>query len=149
MADTYSTFQRTIHDDMVAPFPGAVETVRELRRLGIAVGVVTSKRREVAGRTLRRCGLEADYDVLVSADDVERGKPDPEPVLRALEHLGVGGRPVDALFVGDSPHDVKAGKAAGTRTAAALWGPFGHDVLEAEEPDYYLREPTELLSLRP
>lgn len=149
MAETYSAFQKTIHDDMVTPFPGAVEMVDELRRRGVGIAVVTSKRREMAGRTLARCGLGKAYEVLVAADDVDRAKPDPEPVLRALDELGLSGRPERALFVGDSPFDLRAGKAAGTRTAAALWGPFRHDVLEAEGADYYLRAPGDVLALRP
>jgi pyrophosphatase PpaX len=149
MASTYSTFQKTIHDQMVAPFPGAVELVVALRARGVAVGVVTSKRREVATRTLARCGFAEAYEVLVCADDVSRGKPDPEPVLLALDRLGLSGAAGRSLFVGDSPHDLKAGRAAGTRTAAALWGPFAHDVLRAEGADFYVGEPTEVLSLEP
>jgi len=149
MAETYSAFQKTIHDEMVAPFPGALEMVGELRRRGVGVAVVTSKRREMAGRTLARCGFGDAYDVLVAADDVERAKPHPEPVLRALDQLRLGGMADRTLFVGDSPFDLRAGRAAGTRTAAALWGPFGHDVLEAEAADYYLSSPMEVLGLRP
>lgn len=149
MARTYSEFQKTIHDQMVAPFPGAVEMVGALGKRGVAVGVVTSKRREVAGRTLARCGFANAYQVLVTADEVSRGKPDPEPVLLALDRLGLTEAAGRSLFVGDSPHDLKAGRAAGTKTAAALWGPFEHDVLRAEAADFYLGEPGEVLSLEP
>ncbi len=149
MAETYATFQKTIHDQMVAPFPGAVEMVEELRHGGVAVGVVTSKRREMARRTLARCGFDGAYDVLVAADDVERAKPDPEPVLRALDQLGLTAAAKRTLFVGDSPFDLRSGRAAGTRTAAALWGPFRHEVLVAEAADYYVNAPGEVLKLRP
>jgi pyrophosphatase PpaX len=149
MARTYSAFQRTIHDQMVSPFPGTVEMVAALRARGVVVGVVTSKRREVAGRTLARCGFADAYEVLVCADDVTRGKPDPEPVLLALRRLGLSQVAGRSLFVGDSPHDLKAGRAAGTKTAAALWGPFAHDVLRAEAADFYVGEPGDVLSLEP
>jgi len=149
MTDTYSSFQRTIHDQMVAPFTGAVEMVAALRERGVVVGVVTSKRRQVAMRTLARCGFDGAYDVLVCADEVSRGKPDPEPVLLALERLELTDDAGMSLFVGDSPHDLKAGRAAGTRTAAAMWGPFDHDVLRAEAADFYVDEPGAVLSLRP
>ncbi len=149
MARTYGDFQKTIHDQMVTPFPGAVEMVAALRARGVAVGVVTSKRLEIARRTLARCGFTDGYDVLVCADEVTRGKPDPEPVILALERLDLTGAADRTLFVGDSPHDLKAGRAAGTKTAAALWGPFAHDVLRAEEADYYVDEPSEVLSLEP
>jgi len=139
MAETYVTRQLELHDDMARPFPGAVELLSELRGRGVRTAVVTSKRRGMATRTLERCGLGEAYDVLVGADDVARAKPDPEPVRTALTLLGLDGTERDrALFVGDSPFDMRAGRGAGTRTAAALWGPFSRAVLEAESPDYWL-----------
>jgi pyrophosphatase PpaX len=84
-------------------------------------------------------------DVLVSCDDVARPKPDPEPVHRALEWLGVGAD--DVVFVGDSLHDLHCGHAAGVRTAAALWGPFTRDDLAAGDPDFWLEAPADLLGV--
>jgi len=149
MAETYSTYQRTIHDDLVAPYPGAVEVTRALRDGGAAVGVVTSKRSAMALRTLERCGLGDAYDVLVTADDVLRGKPDPEPVLMALDRLGLAGEAGWTLMVGDSPFDIRAGRSAGTRTAAALWGSCTREVLAAEAPDWLVSRLDEVLTLRP
>jgi pyrophosphatase PpaX len=68
----------------------------------------------------------------VSELDTPRGKPDPAPVLLALERLGVAAS--DAVFVGDSTHDVVAGNAAGVETIAVLWGPFARAQLEAAKP---------------
>ncbi|NJD18800.1 MAG: HAD-IA family hydrolase [Gemmatimonadetes bacterium] len=149
MAETYSTYQRAIHDDMVKPFPGTVEVVRALKGMGSAVGVVTSRRTAMAQRTLSRAGFDGVMDVLVGADDVGKAKPDPEPVLLALERLGLAGREARTLFVGDSPFDIRAGKGAGTHTAAVLWGPFPHDALAVERPDHFVSHPDELLELRP
>jgi pyrophosphatase PpaX len=148
MLDTYVRFQRTIHDDMVVAYPGAVDLTRALADAGVAVGVVTSKRREMAERTLARCGLADAYQVLVAADDVTRGKPDPEPVWQALDVLGLRHRADRTLFVGDSPFDIKAGRRAGTRTAAALWGPFERVILEAERPDFWVDRLEDVLTLR-
>lgn len=136
MLETYVTFQRSVHDEMVRPFDGARRVVEEVAASGAAVAVVTSKRREMALRTLARCGLDDLVTMLVGADDVERGKPDPEPVLAALEGLSLLESAERVLFVGDSPFDIRAGQAAGVRTAAALWGPFPRDVLEELRPDY-------------
>ena len=147
MAETYAAFQRTIHDGMVAAYPGAIEVVTALRAQGVPVGIVTSKRHGMAERTLERCGFEGMYDVLVGADDVTRGKPDPEPVVLALSRLQLAGQAARTLFVGDSPYDIRAGRAAGTRTAGVLWGPFRKEVLQAEEPDHLLAAPGDLLEL--
>lgn len=136
MLQTYVAFQRSVHDEMVRPFDGAREAVEEVVRSGAPVAVVTSKHREMALRTLGRCKLSDLVSVLVGADDVERGKPDPEPVRAALERLSLAGSADRVLFVGDSPFDIQAGQAAGVRTAAALWGPFPRPVLEALKPDY-------------
>lgn len=149
MAETYSAFQHTIHDQQVAPFPGVAEALDALCERGVPVGVVTSKRGRMAARTLACCGLDGACRIVISADDVERGKPDPEPVLRALDRLGIRDTAARTLFVGDSPFDLQAGRAAGTKTAAVLWGPFAEEVLLAERPDYVVRSPAELVALRP
>jgi pyrophosphatase PpaX len=149
MVTTYVEFQRTVHDTMVKGFPGAVEAITELRGRGVAVGVVTSKGREMTGRTLACSGLTELLDVLVTADDVRNGKPHPEPVWRALQELGLDDRPHEVLFIGDSPHDLVAGRAAGVKTAAVSWGPFTRSDLEATAPDYWIAEWEELTGLRP
>lgn len=133
--ETYVAHQRSIHDEMVRPLPGAVEVVGELADLGVPLGVVTSKRREMALRTLRVCGLDGAFGIVVTADDVVKGKPDPEPVRRALEAFPAA-RAGDAVFVGDSPYDVAAGRAAGVRTVAVTTGPFDGARLAREEPDF-------------
>jgi pyrophosphatase PpaX len=145
MLDTYRTYQHSIHDDMLRPFPAAAETVAELERRGYGLAIVTSKRRRLAMRGMELCGLVSHFDVIVTPEDVTEAKPHPEPVLFALEKLGVA--PHEALFVGDSPHDVAAGRAAGTRTAAALWGPFPLETLQAAGPDAFLREQRDVLHL--
>jgi len=149
MLETYVTFQTGLHDEVVRPYPGAVEAVAALGASGTRLAVVTSKRRTIAERTMERCGLAGRFELLVSADDVEHGKPDPEPVLLALERLGLSEEAAQVLFVGDSPWDMKAGRAAGTRTAAVLWGPYARTALEAEEPDYWLEDFSDLLRLGP
>jgi pyrophosphatase PpaX len=148
MVATYVGLQREVHDDMVCSFPDAARTLEALRARGIPVGVVTSKGREMTARTLSRCGIDALLDVLITADDVVRGKPDPEPVLKAMEKLGIGA-PAEVLFVGDSPHDLFAGRAAGVRTAGAVWGPFSRAELAAAEPDHWVSALGEVLELRP
>jgi hypothetical protein len=82
---------------------------------------------------------------VVALEDSTRHKPDPEPIERALAHLGASTRA--AVYVGDSPHDLLAGRRAGVVTAAAAWGPFDHDTLRAEAPDLWLDAPTQLLRL--
>ena len=84
-------------------------------------------------------------DVLVCADEVENPKPHPEPVEKAVRLLSAD--PRATVYVGDSVHDMLSGRAAGVRTAAVLWGPFGRAHLEGAQPDYWLERPEELLTL--
>lgn len=148
MRNTYLAFQREAHDRMVVPFPGVGVVVDALRDLEVPMAVVTSKTREMALRTLAVCGFEGGFPVVVTADEVRMGKPHPEPVHLALRDLGVQAGP-EVLFVGDSPHDLEAGRAAGVRTAAVTWGAAREDVLTAGSPDYLVRRVEELLALRP
>lgn len=144
MMETYLTHNRRNHDEMIRVFPGAREMVASLREAGFRLGIVTSKRRDNTLSGLEACGYPLEwFGAVVTASDLERHKPDPAPVLRALEELGEdAGR---ALFVGDSIHDLRAGRAAGTRTAAALWGPYDRERLAPGEPDLWLERPEELL----
>ncbi len=147
MLATYSEYQAAIHDDMTRPFPGASDVVRTLKERGALLGVVTSKRSRIARRTLECCGLWQHFQVVVCADHVTNGKPHPEAVERAMGLLGVV-RPDRTLFVGDSPHDVEAGRRGGVKTAAAAWGPFPHQTLRAAGPDFVVRELYEILELQ-
>jgi pyrophosphatase PpaX len=130
---------------MVTVYPGVVEAIREIKAAGVQTGLVTSKNRQGALRGLTLVGLEALMDVLVCADEVTNPKPHPEPVEKAVELLGADR--TTTLYVGDSIHDMKSGRAAGVKTAAALWGPFGRGHLESASPDYWLETPRDLVRL--
>jgi pyrophosphatase PpaX len=145
MIETYRTHNMAIHDSMVRPYPGVCALVRELEANDIALAVVTSKRSDGTRRGLRAIGLEDVFDVLVCADHVERHKPHPEPVHRAIAELGV--RRERTVFVGDSTHDVIAGRAAGVHTAAVLWGPFARAALENAGADVVVETVDQLRAL--
>lgn len=149
MIETYASFQTLHHDGMVAAYPRARDVAERLDRAGAALAVVTSKRRQMALRTLESCGLAELFPVVVGCDDVSQAKPHPEPVLRALAELGLEGRPGDVLFVGDSPYDVRSGLGAGVRTAGALWGPFARADLEAVGPHHLVECLDDVPRLRP
>jgi len=142
---TYREYNLEHHDRMVTVYPGIVEVVRAIREAGVSTGLVTSKNRNGALRGLGVAGLVDMMDVLVCADGVDNPKPHPEPVEKAVRLLD--GNPAQTIYVGDSIHDMQSGRAAGVRTAAALWGPFGRSHLTGASPDYWLDTPPELLRL--
>ncbi|MGZ8392794.1 MAG: HAD-IA family hydrolase [Gemmatimonadales bacterium] len=145
MMATYREYNLKDHDRMVTVYPGVLDAVREIKATGLQTGLVTSKNRQGALRGLTLVGLEALMDVLVCADEVTNPKPHPEPVETAVSLLGAD--PATTVYVGDSVHDMHSGRAAGVRTAAALWGPFGRANLEHSNPDYWLETPGDLVSL--
>jgi pyrophosphatase PpaX len=142
---TYREYNLRHHDRMVTVYPGVVDVVARLREAGRRTGLVTSKNRAGAVRGLTLVKLEALMDVLVCADEVTNPKPHPEPVESAVRLLGAD--PDTTVYVGDSIHDMQSGRAAGVRTAAVLWGPFGRSHLEGARPDYWLERPDDLLGV--
>jgi pyrophosphatase PpaX len=142
---TYREYNLKHHDRMVTIYPGVIDAVREIKAAGRQTGLVTSKNRQGALRGLKLVGLEALMDVLVCADEVANPKPHPEPVEKAVALLGAD--PATTVYVGDSVHDMHSGRAAGAKTAAALWGPFGKSHLESASPDYWLETPRDLVRL--
>ncbi|EYF03461.1 HAD family hydrolase [Chondromyces apiculatus] len=130
------------HDRMIRAFPGIPEALDAFRAQGIRLGVVTSKSRRFAEMGLRATGLDAAFPVMICGDEVTHPKPHREPVDKALALLGV--TPDDALFVGDSLHDLHAGRAAAVDTGAALWGPFTREDLVSGAPTHWLTTPDAL-----
>ena len=145
MVVTYREYHHLHHDTSVTLYPGVERALDGLSERGATLGVVTSKLRAGAERGLRLTGLIEHFPVLVAADDVKRPKPDPEPVVAALVRAGADR--TNTIFIGDSPHDMAAGRAAGVATAAVLWGPFSVDELSASSPTFLLEKPEEILSL--
>jgi pyrophosphatase PpaX len=143
MVATYRAHNLAHHDRMVCAYDGVAAALERLAAAGCAMAVVTSKLKQGALRGLERCGLQRYFRAIVGADDTALHKPHPEPVHRALALLGA--EPGRTVFVGDSPHDLAAGRAAGVKTAAALWGPFPRQELEPWKPDHWLEKPQDLV----
>lgn len=143
--DRYRAYQRQHHDRMTRAYDGALEAVRAVKQRGHPVAVVTGKLCEPAARTLDFVGLAPYVDTLIGSDSCPRHKPDPQPVLLALERLGR--TPEEAFFLGDSPVDVQAGNAAGVTSVAALWGACTREALLAASPVHLLERVAALPSL--
>ncbi|SRR5258705_215876 len=144
---TYREFNLANHDTMARAYPGVVEVLRQLRARGIRFGLVTSKNQYGARLGLKLMGVEEEFEVVIGADDVVNPKPHAEPVLKALELMKV--TKGEAVYIGDSVHDMESGRAAGVRTAGVLWGPFTRPELERTKPDSWLERPEDLLELVP
>ncbi|WP_340372425.1 pyrophosphatase PpaX [Peribacillus sp. FSL E2-0218] len=133
------------HDALVTQFDGVYETVQTLKQAGYKLAVVTTKKRDVVEKGLRLSNLDQFFEVVVTLDDVENAKPDPEPLVKALNQLG--SVPEEAIMVGDSYHDILGGKNAGTKTAGVAWSIKGREYLESHQPDYMLENMADLLNI--
>ena len=138
LLEAYRSHHERHHDALIREFPGVEESLGRLGSAGIKVAVVTSKRRPSVEMALGIFpGLRNVVDRFVTLEDTTHHKPHPEPLLRALQLLG--GIPRErAAYVGDSPFDVQAAKAAGLTSVAVSWGAFSEDALRASEPDHLL-----------
>jgi HAD superfamily hydrolase (TIGR01509 family) len=131
--------------DQVRAFPGVREMLGELRSAGVATAVVTSKSRRRYAPDAVHAGLARTIDIAICAEDVTATKPDPDPVLRALDKLGVPGS--DALMAGDTPVDVAAALAAGTTAVGVGWGHSPAEDLLSAGASAVVQEPGELVSM--
>ena len=145
MVSTFRDHNILYHEKLVRPYPGIRDALTKLKARRVKLGIVTSKIRAGADRGLRQCGLDDLFDVIVAADDLDLHKPDPAPVLMALEKLDAS--PNHTIFLGDSPFDIEAGRSAGVKTAAVDWGFFERRDLERFDPDYWLSTPEEIALL--
>jgi pyrophosphatase PpaX len=132
----YREYQMANHDRLIRCYDDVIDTVAILAKRGHELAIVTSKSEALAMRGLAHVGLARYMDTVVGCDSSTRHKPDPEPVRIALHRLDCA--PENAVFVGDSVHDILAGNAAGVTTLAATWGAFNRADLEPGKPDFYL-----------
>ena len=132
----YRTFQRERHDELTTLYPGTLDVVQALAERGHPMAIVTSKSNEMMHRALEHTGIARYMSAAIGADSCTAHKPDPFPVRLALQELDRGAH--EAVFVGDSPHDMNAGNSAGVATVAALWGPFTTEQLRPSNPSYFL-----------
>lgn len=146
LVEAYRVHNDALHETLEA-FDEMLEVLPKLRAQGRRLGIVTAKRHRTVALALARFPALGDhFDVIVGHDDTERHKPDPDPVLAALERLQAS--PEEAAYVGDSPFDIRAAKAAGAFAVAVGWGGIHPDErLLSEQPDAFVRAPRELLDV--
>jgi HAD superfamily hydrolase (TIGR01509 family) len=131
--------------ELVRAVPGMAAALAELREAHVAIAVVTSKARRRFVLDARRAALEDLIDVAVCAEDAAATKPDPRPVIAALEILGIPA--TNALMIGDTVVDVAAGLRAGTAVAGVLWGACTDKELRDAGARIVLADPRDLVAL--
>ena len=141
----YREWNAVHHDELVKEYDGVVETLEKLKEIGIRLVIVSTKRRDTIARGLEIMGAAHLFEFVVGLDDVTHVKPNPEPILLAIEKLGVTKE--DVIMIGDNSHDIEGGKNGGVRTAGVAWALKGQDFLQQFNPDYMLEHMSDLISI--
>jgi len=145
LIQTYREFNLANHDRMVTMFDQVPETLTTLKERGYKLGLVTSKARHSLQKGLDLYDLQPYFDAIVAMEDTSYHKPHPEPLLHCLRLLAVA--PEEALYVGDSPHDIKCAHAAGVKAVAVRWSSLSWDSIVAEYPEYVINSLSELITI--
>jgi pyrophosphatase PpaX len=133
LVTVYRAHNEPLHDELVC-CAGMEDVLVRLKDEGRRLGIVTAKRRATVDLAFNVLPLRHLFEIVVGGDETERHKPDPEPLLLAAQRFDAN--PESCAYVGDSPFDIRAARAAGMHAIAVTWGGI-HDraKLEAERPD--------------
>lgn len=130
---------------LLSAIDGARETLEALHAAGCTNAIVTSKKEANARAQMAHIGIDDLIDLLVGPEKTIAHKPDPAPVLYAMDALGA--EPADCLMIGDSPNDIFCGKNAHIDTAGVRFTAVNLASLEAAAPTYMIAHLSELLPL--
>jgi pyrophosphatase PpaX len=145
LVDVYRAHNGPLHEGL-QPCDGVLGVISRLKKERRRLAIVTAKRHVAVELAFSVLPLRAYFDAVVAAEDVERHKPAPDPLFVALNRLEAAAE--EAAYVGDSPFDVAAAKAAGVFAVAAAWGGIHNDeTLRAAEPDAFVSSPEELFAV--
>lgn len=130
--EAYMNHMYKHHDELVALFEGVKEALLVLKKQGLKLAVVTNKQRDLTIRALDLFKVTDYFDTILTLDDVNEGKPNPEIIHKAMDILGVSKDEV--LMIGDTEFDVKAARAADVKVVVLDW--YKSYVNQLPKPDY-------------
>lgn len=142
----YRDYQKTIFLDEIRLFQGVERTLEKLKQQGYKLALVTSRLAASTQEGLKKFEMDNFFDTVVTADDTQAHKPDPEPVQIALERLGTP--PDQALMVGDTWLDIECARNADVQSALAGWSlRQTKDILQQCTPDYIIHTMRSILKM--
>lgn len=141
----YRSYQADKYEPEIQPFPGMVDLIQRLWEQGNSAGVVTSRTGEATWTGLKKFGLADSVACLISCDDTTKHKPDPEPILMALDRMGR--TTAGAVYIGDSLYDIRCAHNAGMAAILVGWTvAVEPDALTGEDRPEYLAQTAEELA---
>lgn len=126
-----------------ALFDGMLHMLEVLRSRGFYTGIVTARRCDGMQVCLDAFDLSDLFDVAICAEDTLRHKPHPEPLLLAMERLGIT-RPEQVLYVGDTTRDLESALSAGCHFAAVGWTAMNREEIDRLGPSFWIERAGEL-----
>ncbi|ALB28277.1 HAD family hydrolase [Companilactobacillus heilongjiangensis] len=124
-------------------FDGITTMLQQLKDKNIKLGVVTSRTNKELQLVLDNFDIEKYFSTFITASKTKLHKPNPEPILKAIETLQID--PAETLYIGDSIYDFQCARNANVEFALASWG--SKDNPEFSKVDYLLKQPTDLVKL--
>jgi len=143
--DVYIKHFEESFNDFVKPIEGIGTLLESIKSNGIKLGLFTGRSRRATEIVLKKLSFREMFDILLTGDDTTKPKPDPEGIEKALELLSADKE--SSLYVGDFDVDILASRAAGVKSALALWASSSDDRLNELKPDYSLKTPQELIDI--
>ena len=126
-------------------YPGMPETLKELKKRGVKLGVCSNKPHEAAVKVVERMFGSQIFDAVMGQSDSVRKKQAPDGPLKIAEQFGI--KPEECMYLGDSGTDMQTGKAAGMYTVGVLWGYREKEELLKNGADYLVDSPEDILDL--
>lgn len=145
MIEVYRKFNQREHDRLIKSFDGVNEGLSELKKMGLKIAIVTSKSKNMIGRGIKILGINKYFDAIITPENTEIHKPNPEPALKACEVLGLN--PDKCIMVGDSIFDIMCGKAADMLSVGVSYSLTPKKELLAHNADHIINSISELPNL--
>lgn len=143
----YRSYHYDNFGELISLFPGMEALIQELRRRGYKIGLVTSRLKATTMQGLDKYGIKDYFETVVTAEDTNKHKPDPEPIYIALRQLG--SKPENSIMVGDTMFDILCAKNAGVQSVLVSWAlaVTEEDLSGTDRPDHVIKEAMDLLPI--
>lgn len=145
--EIYRSYHRESFGEKITIFPGVKEMLKTLKAEGYKLAVVTSRARRTTYEAMEKYEIQDCFSAVITCDDTDKHKPDPEPVFIALDKLG--SKAEESLMVGDSMFDVHCARNAGVKSVLVGWAVAVTDEEKSGPtgPDFIIEEAAHLLDL--
>lgn len=143
LIDRYRTFYRNNQNYYLSEFYGIAEMLQLLKLANKSLGIVTSKHTKFAIETLDYLNYSQYFNFVIGCDLVKNVKPDPEPILKAIDIMGY--KKCEAIYIGDNADDIVAAKKSNISSAIIGWSLTKRKILLNESPDFIFETPHDIL----